>query len=140
MKKLLAIPAVALVLTLSACGASEEELHQQMLDAGKTQAIEACTEAVKDKAKYPAGAELVTPIEGSLQPAEDDQGPFGTVYHSVNFGDATFVNGFNVPVDYKYGCVSYHDEEGNLLKVKAEAREDQLLSSYSYNPSTDKLQ
>lgn len=142
MKRSLTLSAIALAaLMLAGCnqGPTEEELHQQMLDAGKQEAVDGCTKAVKDQAKYSTAAELQTPIYGELEPAEDGQGPAGTAYYSVSFGDATFVNGFNVPVDYEYGCVTYHDENGKLLRTRAEARKEGILSSYSYAPSTDSL-
>ena len=125
----------ALVLTLTACstGPSEEEMKQAITDA--------CEADVKDFAKYPREAEMIDPIEGAVRDAEDGQGPSGTTKVSVNFGVVAFANGFGVKSDYRYGCVAYLNDEGEVLDTQALAKEDgNVFSSIAYVPSEDRLQ
>ena len=129
------ITAGALALTLTACstGPSEEEMKQAITDA--------CEADVKDFAKYPREAEMIDPIEGAVRDAEDGQGPNGTTKVSVNFGVVAFANGFGVKSDYRYGCVAYLNDEGEVLDTQALAKEDgTFLSGIVYIPSEDRLQ
>lgn len=136
MKKSLSLLVSAVTaLSLAACstGPSEEEMKQL--------AVDACTEAVKNEAKYPRAAELIDPIEGSLRPAEHDQGPEGTTQISVNLGEAAFVNAFNVPTSHNYGCVTYQDDEGTVLDTQVLVKEDDaIFSMVAYSYEDDRLQ
>lgn len=146
MKKYLFPIVLAIPLALAACGPSEAELrqqeeerHQQMLDKANQAAIERCEKEVSEFAKYPAAVEFPNDIYMDVGEPDPEHGPEGTDYYGVTFGTALFVNSFGVPTEYDYGCVTYHDEEGDLKRVQADARKKGLLSSYSYSPSQDSL-
>lgn len=136
------ILAIPLLMVGCSTGPSEEELrmqqeqeHQAMLDAAATQAAAKCENRVADLAKYPAAVEFPNSMNPNLELNEYDAGPDGTEFLSVNFGTTHFSNGFGVPVEYRFGCVTYHDVDGEVIGTQVDAREDGLLSSgfgYAY--------
>lgn len=132
------ITALAVAATLFCTGCSVSYFRE---NEATTQAIEACQEKVADFAKYPAGVEFPEPIDPSFERADGKQGPSGTEFYSVNLNSiAHFPNGFGVPVEYVYSCVTYHDGSGNLLSVQAKANEKRtVLDSINYSPEDDEL-
>lgn len=133
----LVAPLTTAAIVCSSCGLIDPFNEQE----AKNQAIEGCQRKVSDFAKYPAGAEFPEPIDPYFEEADGSQGPDGTAFFSVNLNSiANFPNGFGVPVQYVYSCVTYHDENGDLLRVQAKAKEKRtFLDSINYYPESDKL-
>lgn len=137
---------VPIFLVSCSTGPSEEEKaqqreqeRQQMLSEASREAAKTCEDEVADFAKYPAAVEFESPLQPALSEAQDSQGPSATAYYSANFGIAHFVNGFGVPSEYDFGCITYHDASGKLLSTQVDARKSGLLSKYAYAPHSDTL-
>lgn len=134
---LLAVVGLSLMLTacggeVAASGPTDEEM--------KAAITSACEDAVKGNAKYPREAEMIDPISGAIEDAEEGQGPATTTKVSVNFGVVAFSNAFGVKSDYRYGCVAYLDDEGTVLDTQVLTKEDNnVLSGIAYSPSEDRL-
>lgn len=130
----LVLVALMIIVTLASLAKDRKE-------AATKQAIaDTCADEVFSWAKYPAGAEFTVPVAGVLQDAEEQQGPAGTEYVSVNLGDVNFVNGFGVPSEFAYGCVTYHDSDLEILDSTALAKEKTNgMGLVVYLPHSDEL-
>lgn len=103
-------------------------------------AIEACESRITYRAKYPAAVEFEHPLRPRPERAEPQQGPEGTEFVTVNLGSVLFSNAFGVPTTYSFGCVTYHDHQGDLLESRADVREGHTaMDTFAYSPHTDEL-
>lgn len=133
------ISALVCVLVISAVATElrkEEEINARIVDA----AIEGCEDVVTGYAKHPAAAEFDDPLEPMPEEAQAHQGPTDTAFITVNLGTVQLVNGFGVPSPYYFGCVTYHDEQGDLIRFQTEVEEaETFLDRISYDYESDSL-
>lgn len=133
------VSAVAFVLLVAVVAAEiqkEEEINARIAET----AVEGCEEAVTDYAKHPAAAKFDDPLAPLPENAESHQGSSSTEFITVNLGTVQFVNGFGVPSPYYFGCVSYHDADGELLSTRAKVEEGETyFDRVSYDYATDRL-
>ncbi|MFD5868145.1 hypothetical protein ACFWGD_05955 [Corynebacterium sp. NPDC060344] len=133
------ISALLCVLVIAAVAGEfrkKEEINARISET----AIEGCESSVTDYAKHPAAAEFDDPLEPLPEVAESHQGTEDTAFITVNLGTVQFVNGFGVPSPYYFGCVTYHDEEGNLVNSRSKVEEAKtFLDEISYDYEYDSL-
>ena len=133
------VSALAFILLIAFVAAEiqkEEEINARITET----AIEGCEKAVTDYAKHPAAAKFDDPLAPLPKGAESHQGSPSTEFITVNLGTVQFVNGFGVPSPYYFGCVSYHDVEGELLSTRAKVEKGETyFDRISYDYGTDRL-
>lgn len=103
------------------------------------QAAEACSDAVAKYATDPVVAEIITPLEAHIEESDGDRLPEGAVYRSVNFGDVRFMTGPGAPDIYSYGCITYHDQDKQLIDVKADVVDSNEVERFGYTYACDEF-
>lgn len=134
------IAIAALMIIIAAASIIRERSQEAALAEAQEAVSERCEDEVFAYAKYPAGAEFADPVEASIREAAPSQGPEETEFVSVNLGEVHFVNGFGVPSEFAYGCVTYHDQDLEILDAQALAKEKNIgFESVAYFPGEDTL-
>lgn len=103
------------------------------------QAAEACSDAVAEYATDPVVAEIITPVEARIGESDGDSLPEGATYRSVNFGDVRFITGTGAPDIYSYGCITYHDQDKQLIDAKADVVDSDEVKQFGYTYGCDEF-
>lgn len=134
MNKRITLLVIAIPLLLAGCSGSPA-----YEGTPEEQAAAACSDAVAEYATDPVIAEIVTPVTARIEEAKSAYLPEGTVYRSVNFGDVRFITGTGAPDFYSYGCITYHDQDEQLIDAKADVVNSDEVESFGYTYKCDKF-
>lgn len=138
MKKHLFPLVLAIPLVLTACGQVETEEPAVNDLRGSEEiahdiALESCQEELNSYVVAPARAEFIDSIDPDVGNALNASIKDGYYYVTSNFADVRFISDGGAPETQRFGCVTYHDVEGNLTEVQSTVIDKSEADTFGYS-------
>lgn len=125
MKKYLFPIVLSIPLTLAACSATTDNEQAQedtrtVEQRASDTALEACTNELEDYVVEPARAEFIGEFSPEVKDSLGETADAGEPFYTLEFADVRFISGGGAPETQKFGCATYHGENGELTQALSE--------------------